>query len=47
MILECASLKFQACRENKGVSYTNRILQLTKNKKYDIDYISDVVSKVS
>ena len=47
LILECASLKFQACRENKGASYTNRILQLTKNKKYDIDYISDVVSKVS
>jgi KHG/KDPG family aldolase/carbohydrate kinase, pfkB family len=46
LILECASLKFQACRENKGVSYTNRILQLTKNKKYGIDYISDVVSKI-
>ena len=46
LILECASLKFQACRENKGASYTNRILQLTKNKKYDIDYISDVVSKI-
>ena len=37
LILECVSLKFQACRENKGASYTNRVLQLTKNKKYGID----------
>lgn len=46
LILECASLKFQACRENKGASYTNRILQLTNNKKYGIDYISDTVSEI-
>lgn len=37
LILECVSLKFQACRENKRASYTNRVLQLTKNKKYGID----------
>ena len=46
LILECANLKFQACRENKALSYTNKILQLTNGKEYGIDYISGAVSKI-
>lgn len=46
LILECVNLKFQACRENKGLSYTNKILQLTNGKEYGIDYISGAVSKI-
>ncbi len=50
LIFECANLKFQACREKKGLAYTERVLQLTKEQdidsKIESDYLEKAVSKI-
>ena len=50
LIFECANLKFQACREKKGLAYTDRVLQLTKEQdidnKIESDYLEKAVSKI-
>lgn len=48
MILECVNLKFQACKEDKRLIYTNKIKQFIREMGNDIDVsnISEIVSKV-
>ena len=49
VILECAALKFQECKENTEV-YTNNILekirQVWEKGKIDIDFLSETVSQI-
>lgn len=46
MIFECANLKFQACRENRSLAYTDKVIQYSKSGVFDMNYIVNVVSKI-
>lgn len=50
VILECAALKFQACREDKAASYTefvrNKVEQEFGSGKVGIDFLTEAVSQV-
>lgn len=50
LILECASVKFNACRENKAEVYTEYICKQFKDTKddnlLDVDFLKKVVSKI-
>ena len=39
MIFECANLKFQACRENRSLAYTDKVIQYSKSGVFDMNYI--------
>lgn len=50
LIMECASLKFSACNENRLEAYTDFLLKKTKgislDKAVDIDYLRDVLKRI-
>ena len=48
MILECVNLKFQACKENKKIIYTDKIKRVIREMSDDTDVsnIAEIISKV-